>query len=94
MLTLKKFELQVANISRKDENLVDTRFFVAAVNGPLASLGSSVVTSTAPLNNRHPSDGEILKWFSPEVLKTQLPSMPPLPTHGTKVMTVDEIERN
>ncbi|PVD31744.1 hypothetical protein C0Q70_07162 [Pomacea canaliculata] len=65
-----------------------------AVNGPLASLGSSVVTSTAPLNNRHPSDGEILKWFSPEVLKTQLPSMPPLPTHGTKVMTVDEIERN
>lgn len=47
----------------------------------------------APVSSA-PSDGEIFKWFRPEVLKTQLPSMPPLPTHGNKVMTVDEIERS
>ena len=36
----------------------------------------------------------IQRWFSPDILKTQLPRMPPLPTHGNKVMTVDELERN
>ncbi|XP_076472828.1 uncharacterized protein LOC143302173 isoform X2 [Babylonia areolata] len=60
------------------------------MNGPF-SMG--VPVSGVP-NNSVPSEGEILKWFGPEVLKTQLPSMPPLPTHGTKVMTVDEIERS
>ena len=60
------------------------------MNGPF-SMGVPV---SATGNNCGPSEGEILKWFGPEVLKTQLPSMPPLPTHGTKVMTVDEIERS
>lgn len=59
------------------------------MNGPF-SMGAPA--SEAP-NNCVGTQGEIFKWFGPEVLKTQLPSMPPLPTHGTKVMTVDEIER-
>ncbi|KAK7087352.1 eukaryotic translation initiation factor 4E transporter-like isoform X2 [Littorina saxatilis] len=59
------------------------------MNGPY-SVGAPVSVAG---NNCVPSEGEIFKWFGPEVLKTQLPSMPPLPTHGTKVMTVDEIER-
>jgi hypothetical protein len=55
------------------------------MNGPY-SVGAAVTSAG--------SDGEIFKWFGSDVLKTQLPSMPPLPTHGTKVMTVDEIERS
>lgn len=55
------------------------------MNGPY-SVGTPVSSAS--------NGGEIFKWFRPEVLKTQLPSMPPLPTHGTKVMTVDEIERS
>uniref|UniRef100_A0A2C9KJI6 Eukaryotic translation initiation factor 4E transporter n=1 Tax=Biomphalaria glabrata TaxID=6526 RepID=A0A2C9KJI6_BIOGL len=38
--------------------------------------------------------GGIQRWFSSDILKTQLPSMPPLPTQGSHVMTVDELERN
>ncbi|KAH9489343.1 hypothetical protein Btru_051681 [Bulinus truncatus] len=38
--------------------------------------------------------GGIQRWFSSDILKTQLPSMPPLPTQGSQVMTVDELERN
>ncbi|BFZ04655.1 hypothetical protein BsWGS_07696 [Bradybaena similaris] len=36
----------------------------------------------------------IQRWFSPDILKNQLPSMPPLPAKGNQVMTVDELEGN
>jgi hypothetical protein len=40
-----------------------------------------------------PGEPNLLKWFGNDVLKGQIPNMPPLPQQGTRVMTVDEIER-
>ncbi|BFZ18479.1 hypothetical protein BsWGS_21516 [Bradybaena similaris] len=36
----------------------------------------------------------IQRWFSSDILRTQLPSLPPLPSLGVQVMTVDELERS
>ena len=51
----------------------------------------------APVSNMNGGskfDAGIQRWFNSDLLKTQLQSMPPLPTHGGHVMTVDELERN
>ena len=44
-------------------------------------------------NMTKPGEPNLLKWFGNDVLKGQIPNMPPLPQQGTRVMTVDEIER-
>lgn len=45
-------------------------------------------------NNSKANEPNLLKWFGTDVLKTPLPHMPPIPTQGQRVMTVDEIERH
>ena len=45
-------------------------------------------------NNNFKQDANLMKWFGTDMLKTQLPNMPPLPAQGQRVMTVDEIERS
>ncbi len=40
-----------------------------------------------------PDGNNLSKWFGNDLFKQQLPTMPPLPTQGQKVLTVDEIER-
>ena len=43
---------------------------------------------------RGPSDNsQLAKFFGNDVLRQQMPSMPPLHAQGQKVLTVDEIER-
>lgn len=44
-------------------------------------------------NLTKPGEPNLFKWFGNDVLKGQIPNMPPLPQQGTRVMTVDEIER-
>ncbi|KAK3609766.1 hypothetical protein CHS0354_022625 [Potamilus streckersoni] len=73
----------------------------SSINGPVSpsALTQPVVTSAASFisgNNNLVGGGEqanLLKWFGSDVLKTQLPNLPPLPHQGQRVMTVDEIER-
>ena len=38
-------------------------------------------------------ENNLAKWFNSDLLKQQGPVMPPLPSQGQRVMTVDEIER-
>ena len=41
-----------------------------------------------------PGSGGLSKFFSADMLRQQLPNMPPLPAaQGQRVLTVDEIER-
>ncbi|XP_059171703.1 uncharacterized protein LOC131952835 isoform X2 [Physella acuta] len=57
------------------------------MNGPMPS--------STNINGSGKGDvGGIQRWFGSDILKTQLSSMPPLPTQGSHVMTVDELERN
>lgn len=60
------------------------------MNGALA-MSSAVNGGSGP---KVDLNSGIQRWFSPDILKTQLPSMPPLPTKGNQVMTVDELEGN
>ncbi|KAK3781688.1 hypothetical protein RRG08_043596 [Elysia crispata] len=66
----------------------------ANINGPM-SIGPGVNggAQQQPQPGKVDLGSGIQRWFSPDILKTQLPSMPPLPTQGNKVMTVDELER-
>ncbi|KAL3856403.1 hypothetical protein ACJMK2_011168 [Sinanodonta woodiana] len=74
----------------------------SSINGPVSpsALSQPVVTSAASFingNNNLVGAGEqanLLKWFGSDVLKSQLPNLPPLPHQGQRVMTVDEIERS
>ena len=60
------------------------------INGPLSPIMQSPPVTS--ISGNKGSDPHILKWFSPEVLKNQLPTMPPLPVQGQKVLTLDELE--
>ncbi|XP_061162294.1 eukaryotic translation initiation factor 4E transporter-like isoform X2 [Saccostrea echinata] len=55
--------------------------------------GKQVLNGPISPNNNKGNEPNLLKWFGTDVLKTPLPHMPPLPTQGQRVMTVDEIER-
>ncbi|XP_076108608.1 uncharacterized protein LOC143076653 isoform X1 [Mytilus galloprovincialis] len=59
------------------------------------SMGGPVSPGLYNGNNNLTKTGEpnLFKWFGNDVLKGQIPNMPPLPQQGTRVMTVDEIER-
>jgi len=63
---------------------------VSEFAAPPPSVGH--VMSGAGFNNQQ-VDGNLAKWFNTDVFKQQLPNMPRLPTHSTKVLTLDEIER-
>lgn len=77
---------------------------VADVNGPLSpnlscTSPAQFINSQAALNGNNkitiastPPDPNILKWFSSDVLKNHMPTMPPLPTQGQKVLTLDDLE--
>lgn len=54
----------------------------AVLNGPISP------------NSGKGNEPNLMKWFGTDVLKTSLPHMPPIPTQGQRVMTVDEIERH
>ncbi|XP_048729032.2 eukaryotic translation initiation factor 4E transporter-like isoform X3 [Ostrea edulis] len=56
--------------------------------------GKQVLNGPISPNSNKSNDPNLLKWFGTDVLKTPLPHMPPLPTQGQRVMTVDEIERH
>lgn len=55
------------------------------------SLGGPLSPGLYNGNNNLTKEPNLLKWFGNDVLKGQVP--PPLPQQGTRVMTVDEIER-
>ncbi len=57
---------------------------------PTAGVGHMM--AGGPFNNQ-PTDSNLAKWFNTDVFKQQLPNMPRLPMHSTKVLTLDEIER-
>ncbi|XP_052074666.1 eukaryotic translation initiation factor 4E transporter-like isoform X2 [Mytilus californianus] len=61
----------------------------------LQAMGGPVSPGLYNGNNNLTKPGEpnLFKWFGNDVLKGQIPNMPPLPQQGTRVMTVDEIER-
>ncbi|XP_071093743.1 eukaryotic translation initiation factor 4E transporter-like isoform X2 [Haliotis cracherodii] len=75
-----------------------------SVNGPLSpnlscTSPAQFINSQAALNGNNnitktstASDPNILKWFSSDVLKNHMPTMPPLPTQGQKVLTLDDLE--
>ena len=68
------------------------------MNGPRTSAGGLPSAQMAMLMSRQqsgggPADTNLTKWFGSDVLKQQLPNMPPLPSQGQRVLTVDEIER-
>ena len=63
---------------------------VSEFAAPPPSVGH--VMSGAGFNSQQ-VDGNLAKWFNTDVFKQQLPNMPRLPTHSTKVLTLDEIER-
>ncbi|KAK6189891.1 hypothetical protein SNE40_001863 [Patella caerulea] len=58
-------------------------------NGPLSPNVGNILQQ-----NNSPEGNIFNKLFGGNVLKSQLPSMPPLPVQGQRVMTVDEIERS
>ena len=62
----------------------------------MTSAGFTPVSVVRALNgnNNFKQDANLMKWFGTDMLKTQLPNMPPLPAQGQRVMTVDEIERS
>lgn len=60
------------------------------MNGPI-SPGFQCPTSV--MNGNFQGNSNLMKWFGGDMLKTPLPSMPPVASPGQKVMTVDEIER-
>jgi len=67
------------------------------MNGPLSPGGLNRPVSPNPMaalfGARGATGNNLAKWFGNDVLRQQMPNMPPLPTQGQKVMTVDEIER-
>ncbi len=68
------------------------------MNGPLSPGGLNRQGAVSPnlaamFGNRPGIDNNLAKWFGTDILKQQLPNMPPLPIQGQRVMTVDEIER-
>ena len=73
-------------------------YFAEGMNGPLSPSGYNRAASpniSAMLASRGPAlDNNLAKFFGPDILKQQMPRMPPLPTQaGQRVLTVDEIER-
>ncbi|CAH1801592.1 unnamed protein product, partial [Owenia fusiformis] len=95
---------QVMN-SQRSPNMLNVNMAAAAVLGrslsPLPPGATSpglpprsplpwMQQSTSPLPF---ANNNFSKWFGNDVLKQQLPTMPPLPAAGKKVMTLDEIER-
>lgn len=62
------------------------------MNGPL-SPGRPIQGSQGGVPGMAGAEGmNLQKWFG-NIQSQQLPSMPPLPQQGQKVLTVDEIER-
>ncbi|KAL4223713.1 stem cell population maintenance [Mactra antiquata] len=62
-------------------------------NGPVSpGVPVSMVTVS---NSGKPENINLMKWFGNDMLKTQLPTMPPLNVqgHAQRVLTLDEIER-
>lgn len=67
--------------------------FVYISDGPVSpGVPVSMVTVS---NSGKPENINLMKWFGNDMLKTQLPTMPPLPVqgHAQRVLTLDEIER-
>lgn len=56
--------------------------------------GKQVLNGPISPNSGKGNEPNLMKWFGTDVLKTSLPHMPPIPTQGQRVMTVDEIERH
>lgn len=79
-----------------------TPFNPRPFNPPVALQKTNVSAGFTPVsmvtalngNNNFKQDANLMKWFGTDMLKTQLPNMPPLPAQGQRVMTVDEIERS
>ena len=64
------------------------------LNGPQSpGVGNVSPQMAALIGSRPGGDANLTKWFGSDVFKQQLPNMPPLPTQGQRVLTVDEIER-
>lgn len=61
-------------------------------NGPISP--GVPVSMVSVSNSSKPDNINLMKWFNTDVLKTQLPTMPPLPVQGQRVLTLDEIERS
>ncbi|CAG5132298.1 unnamed protein product, partial [Candidula unifasciata] len=62
------------------------------INGALQPT-SAVHTPGGDGGHRVDLTSGIQRWFSSDILRTHLPSLPTLPSHGIQVMTVDELER-
>lgn len=60
------------------------------MNGPISP---GFHCPTSGMNGNFQANSNLMKWFGGDMLKTPLPSMPPVASPGQKVMTVDEIER-
>jgi hypothetical protein len=54
---------------------------------------SDALTGAAGRQDGGSGGGGLSKFFSADMLRQQLPNMPPLPPQGQRVLTVDEIER-
>lgn len=67
-------------------------WFVTVSDGPL-SPGHVPVSMVTVSNSNKPDSVNLMKWFGTDMLKTSLPTMPPLPVQGQRVLTLDEIER-
>lgn len=61
-------------------------------DGPVSPGHMAVSMATVSAGNK-PDSVNLMKWFGTDVLKTSLPTMPPLPVQGQRVLTLDEIER-
>ncbi|XP_074643691.1 uncharacterized protein LOC141900609 isoform X2 [Tubulanus polymorphus] len=75
------------NRSLSPQPQIHSQFVADGRNGPLSP---GVYPKAASPNM---TDSNLTKWFGMDLLKQQLPNMPPLPAPGQRVMTVDEIER-
>jgi hypothetical protein len=64
---------------------------MSMMNGP-RSAGIQNAQMHALLGRQQSGDTNLTKWFGSDMLKQQLPNMPPLPSQGQRVLTVDEIE--
>ena len=67
-------------------------FICTISDGPLSPGHMSVSMATMSTGNK-PESVNLMKWFGTDVLKNSLPTMPPLPVQGQRVLTLDEIER-
>ena len=67
---------------------------VCSTDGPISPGNmQSPMISNGNNNILKQETPNLTKWFSSDMLKNQLPTMPPLNIQGQKVLTLDELER-